>query len=148
MRIYCPVVVARRTPRYIGGILHLHTSYWWKRKVRKLRCEIELFLQQTPKTSQVFKWWGRQYLNCQPVHSNEPCVFDTSCFFVSYNAHLIRWGVLTQAAKCLLIQIYMVESAPCAGWAIIKTNEPASAVACKSLDWFFSSFFCSPFKGL
>lgn len=83
----------------------------------------------------MFQWWGRRYLNCQAVHSSVSCAYDTSCFFVSYNAHRFRCEVLTQEVKCLLTQIYMVESAllkECAGWAIIKTNEPATAAACKS----------------
>lgn len=93
------------------------------------------FFQRAPKTSQMFQWWGRQYLNCQAAHSSVSRVFDTSRVFVSYNAHCFRCGVLTQEVKCLLTQTYMVESAlhkVYAGWAIIKTNEPATAAACKS----------------
>lgn len=88
----------------------------------------------------MFQWWGRRYLNCQAVHSSASRVCDTSCFFVSYNAHHFRCGVLTQEAKCLLTQMYMLESAlhkVCAGWAIIKTNEPATAAACKSEHCFY-----------
>lgn len=88
------------------------------------------------KTSQMFHWWCRQYLNCQPVHSSVSCAYDTSFFIVSYNAQRFQCGVLTQEVKCLLTQIYMVESALCAGWAIIKTNEPATAAACKSEQFF------------
>lgn len=40
---------------------------------------------------------------------------DTSFFIVSYNAQRFQCGVLTQEVKCLLTQIYMVESALCAG---------------------------------
>lgn len=91
------------------------------------------FLQQTPKTNQIFQWWGRWYLNCQPVHSSVSCVNDTSCFFAPYNAHRFQCGVLTQEVKCLLTQIYMVALRKmCKGWAIIKTNEQATAAACKS----------------
>lgn len=102
-------------------------------------------MQPTPNTSQMFQRWGRRYLNCQAAHSSVSCVYDTSCVFVSYNAHRFRCGVLTQEVKCLLTQIYMVESAlhkVCAGWAIIKTNEPATAAACKSELFSPSLFKC------
>lgn len=63
----------------------------------------------------MFQWWSRRYLNCHAVHSSVSCVYDTSCFFVSCNAHRFPCGVLTQEVKYLLTQIYGgVSSAKCA----------------------------------
>ncbi len=116
--------------------------------MRKLTSKKDwVFLQPKPKRSQMFQWWGRWYLNCQAALLSVSWVFDTSCFFVSCNAHRFGCEALTQV-KCLLIQIYTVVSARhkmCAGWGIIKTNEPATAAACKS-EHCFSPHYSNVFS--
>lgn len=90
----------------------------------------------------MFQWWIGRYLNCQALHSSVSCVYDTSCLFVSYNAHRFRCGMLTQAGKCLLTPIYrtwwnQLCIEVCTGWGIIKTNKSATA-SCKAERSFVS----------
>lgn len=47
------------------------------------------------------------------VHSSVSFLYDTSCFFVSCNAHRFQCGVLTQEVRCLLTQIYIWWSQLC-----------------------------------